>query len=188
MQLLFGEEDVLPWRPAIGAMCTIHVGIPPSSPFHSRSDAEKSNMGLLFVLLSILMLRAGDHVTEGRPHSIPWNSCHSCSILSPSTYTNICILPHILYTYTPTHPHTHAPTPTHTHHTHTHHTHTPLAHTHTHTHTTHTHPHTHTCPHTHTRTPTHTHITHTHPLHTHTLTHIPHSTHTHTHRAALEHS
>ena len=28
------------------------------------SDAEKSNMGLLFVLLSILMLRAGDHVTE----------------------------------------------------------------------------------------------------------------------------
>ena len=134
MQLLFGEDDVLPWRPAIGAMCTIHVGIPPSSPFHSRSDAEKSNMGLLFVLLSILMLRAGDHVTEGRPHSIPWNSCHSCSILSPSTYTNICILPHILYTHAHPHTHTHMPPHPHTYPpTHTHHTHTPLAHAHSHT-------------------------------------------------------
>ena len=57
-------------RVCIMYVCSMRWGFPFSS-FHPRSDAEKSNMGLLFVLLSILMLKA-EPVTEGKPHSIPF--------------------------------------------------------------------------------------------------------------------
>ena len=57
-------------RVCIMYVCSMCGGFP-SSLFHPRSDAEKSNMGLLFVLLSILMLKA-EPVTEGKPHSIPF--------------------------------------------------------------------------------------------------------------------